>query len=420
MRNKNEPSHAISNWRAVLLYCIVSFFLFFEMAVQVSPAVMSSQLMHDLNIGAFGLGLMSSMYFYTYTAMQMPSGLLFDKYNPRMVIVVSILVCTVGTLLFSMAHTIYSGSIARLLMGLGSAFAFVAVLVVTADLFKSKYFATMTGITQMLAAFGAMAGQMPISALLMRIGWRHTLLVLVAIGFILAITVWKLLKYERSAYTIHQTNQGVSIKTNLKKIIACPQTWLIALYACLLWTPMSSFASLWGVPFLMTIDHVEQTTAAFLCSLMWLGLAIASPLLGMLSTVLEKRVIPLSLSAFIGIISFGALLEFHLPVTCLGILLFLSGAACAGQALSFTVVKENNSHSVKATAIAFNNMAVVISGALFQPLIGKLIETGQSHLSGIYYHAAHFKQGLIIVLFSYIIAFLVALFFIREPDQALS
>src|SRR5476651_2531782 len=108
----NNPV-VIQNWKAALLYCVVSFFLFFEMAVQVSPAVMSSELMHDLNIGAFGLGIMSSMYFYTYTLMQMPSGILFDRYNPRAVIVVSILVCTLGTLLFSMAHTIYSGSIAR-------------------------------------------------------------------------------------------------------------------------------------------------------------------------------------------------------------------------------------------------------------------------------------------------------------------
>ena len=391
----------VSNRRAVLLYAVVSCFLFFEMAVQVSPAVMSSQLMHDLNISAFGLGIMSGMYFYTYTLMQIPSGILFDKYNPRTVIVISILVCTLGTVLFSMAHSIYSGSIARVLMGLGSAFAFVAVLVVTADLFKSRYFAIMTGITQLLAALGAMAGQMPISILLIKMGWRPTLLVLAGIGFLLAIAIWKLLKYERSSYSVHP----IAIKTNLKKIIPYPQTWLIALYACLLWAPMSSVASLWGVPFLIAIDHVGQTTAAFLCSLMWLGLAIASPLLGILSTVLENKVIPLSLSAFIGAISFGLLLKFHLPVIALGILLFLSGAACAGQALSFTVVKENNNLAVRATAIAFNNMAVVISGALFQPLIGKLMGSFKN------------KNGLIIILICYVLAFLIALFFIKEPNK---
>jgi MFS family permease len=401
------------NWKALLLYGIVSLFLFFEMAVQVSPSVMSGQLMHDLNLGAFSLGIMSGVYFYSYTAMQIPSGFLFDKYNPRLVITFSIIVCVLGTILFANAQNVYMGSFARLLMGSGSAFAFVAVLVVTADLFKAKYFATMTGITQMLAAFGAMAGQLPISILLEQIGWRHTLLVLALIGSILAVLVWKLLKYERKNLTV-VAHTAVPTRSRLKKILAQPQTWYIALYACLLWVPMSSVASLWGVPFLTNVDHIDPTSAAFLCSLMWLGLALASPLLGIISTALGKRVSPLAISALIGAIAFGLFLEFNFSPLVLGILLFFSGVACSGQALSFTLVKENNANEVKATALAFNNMAVVISGAFFQPLIGKLIDAGQTSVPGVY-AAASFKNGMLIVLFAYVIAFAVATFLIKEP-----
>ncbi len=402
-----------SNLKTILLYSIVSFFLFFEMAIQVSPSVMATQLMHDLNIGAFGLGFMSGVYFYTYTAMQIPSGVLFDKYNPRIIITLAILICTLGTLLFSFANSAFLGSIARLLMGAGSAFAFVAVLVVTADLFKAKYFAMMTGITQMLAALGAMAGQMPISLLLHSVGWRHTLWILVLIGLILTVVVWKLLKYEKKSQTENPLHTKIDIKTSLKKIISDRQTWYIALYACFLWAPMSSFASLWGVPFLVSADHLGQTTAAFLCSFMWLGLALASPLLGMFSTAINNRVFPLYITALIGAISFGLILEYHLSFVLLGMLLFLAGAACSGQALSFTLVKENNSNSVKATAIAFNNMAVVISGAVFQPVIGKLIESGHAGLA-VMENPAHFKQGLLLVLGAYIIAFIIAAGFIKE------
>lgn len=407
--------HKLSSFKPILLYSIVSFFLFFEMAVQVSPSVMATQLMHDLNIGAFSLGFMSSVYFYSYTAMQIPSGILFDKYSPRIIITLAILVCTLGTLLFSFADSIFLGSLARFLMGTGSAFAFVAVLVVTADLFKTKHFAMMTGITQMLAAFGAMAGQMPISVLMNIVGWRHTLWILVFIGFLLTIFVWKLLKYnKRQTETI--IHPHMDVKTSFKKIISSRQTWYIALYACLLWAPMSSFASLWGVPFLVSADHLGQTTAAFICSFMWLGLALASPLLGMLSTALNNRVFPLYGSALIGAISFGIILEFHLSLILLGILLFLAGAACSGQALSFTLVKENNSDSVKATAIAFNNMAVVISGAFFQPIIGKLIDSGSVGMSAVN-DPAHFKQGLFLVLGAYVIAFLIAVGLIKETAR---
>lgn len=409
-------NNGISRSKAIFLYCIVSFFLFFEMAIQVSPSVMSSQLMHDMNIGTFGLGIMSGIYFYTYTAMQIPSGVLFDRYNPRIIITLSILTCVIGTFLFGISNNIYTGSLARLLMGSGSAFAFVSVLVVTADLFKSRYFAAITGTTQMLAALGAMTGQMPISLLVIHVGWRNTLFTLFIIGLLLALVVWTSLKYEKIKPLVKKPSHELKIGTRLKSIISQRQTWYIALYSCLLWAPMSSFASLWGVPFLRETYQFDQTKAAFLCSLMWLGLAVASPFLGIISTACRNRVYPLAISALTGAISFYLVLEFHFPALAVGLLLFLAGAACSGQALSFTVVKENNPSSAKGTAIAFNNMAVVISGALFQPLIGKLLEGNKTGLSAAY-NIVNFKNVLMIVFFSYVISFLVALFFIKEPKD---
>ena len=332
-KNKFE---SIPILKSISLYLIVSLFLFFEMAIQVSPSVMSNQLMHDLNIDAFGLGIMSGFYFYSYTFMQIPSGLLLDRYNPRIIIAISLLVCALGTLFFSMVDNIYLGSIARILMGLGSAFAFVSVLVVTTDLFESKYFATITGITQMIAAVGAMTGQLPIAALELNIGWRNTMLFLASIGIILAIVTFNALIYKKSQpVKNHLNNQPVNTKNNLMHIISKPQTWYVALYSCLLWAPMSGFASLWGVSFLANMDHLSQTESAFLCSLMWLGLAIASPLLGMISTVFKNKVYPLAISAFIGAVSFLLILECSFSEVVLGVLLFFAGAACSGTSVEF-------------------------------------------------------------------------------------
>lgn len=400
----------VSTARAILMYIMVSLFLFFEMAVQVSPSVMAPQLMHSLNIGALGLGVMSGLYFYSYTLMQIPSGFTFDRYNPRMIIVASISVVSVGALLFAAAGNVYIGSIARLFMGFGSAFAFVSVLVVTADLFHSKYFAMMTGFTQMLAALGAMSGQLPISKMVSAIGWRPSMMVIASIGFFLALLIFLSLRYKRESKACDQSEE-LTFREGIRLIVRNKQTWFTALYACLLWAPMSGFASLWGVPFLMHVDGLSNHSAAFLCSLMWLGLAVASPILGYLSTAFNNRKIPLALSALLGIVSFGAVLYGGaLTPFAIGIALFLAGAACSGQALSFTVVKENNPKAVRATAIAFNNMAVVISGAVFQPVIGYIL-----HLSGQGIDAAApFRHALLLVFIAYIISFIFASLFIRD------
>lgn len=412
----------IKRWKAILSYLIVAMYLFFEMGVQVSPSVMTSQLQESLSLGAFGLGLMSGFYFYSYAAMQIPAGLLFDRFNPRHVITSAILVCALGCLCFGLSTNVYLGSLSRVLMGFGSAFAFVAVLVVTADLFPNKYFAFITGVTQMLAALGAMSGQMPLSYAVSSLGWRETMFMLATIGVILAVVVWTVLNYKKDILNRHVDCDTSSVVKRLGKIVKNRQTWYLALYACLLWAPMSGFASLWGVPFLQSVYGLSKHTAALVCSLMWLGLAVASPFLGWISTASRSRKVPLSVSSFVGAVAFGMLLAWHFEsIFVVGILVFLAGTACAGQALSFTVVKEINENRQRATAIAFNNMANVISGALFQPILGRLldfhcdgqgvsvIQTCQSH---------HFRMSMLVILGAYFVSFLVASFFIRESFSA--
>lgn len=397
-------TNPVSLKKAIIMYCVVSLFLFFEMAVQVSPSVMSSQLMHDLNISAFGLGLMSGCYFYTYTAMQIPSGFLLDKFNPRLIITASILVCAIGALIFSTAPNLIFAMLARLLMGVGSAFAFVSVLTVTGDLFKAKHFATLTGITQMLAAFGAMSGQLPVSRLVDWLGWRETMVFFGILGLILAACVYFFLRYE-SHKNLPKTCEFACRKGSYHKVLTSSQTWYLAAYACLLWAPMSGFASLWGVPFLIKVDQFSPDTAAFVCSLMWLGLALASPLLGSVSSSMQNRKLPLAFSALLGLLAFTGILVFKFNPIIAGILIFIAGAACAGQALSFTVVRENNDRSVSSSAIALNNMAVVISGAIFQPLIGLILHR----------HAADYVAALSTIVAAYLIAVILAVFFIKEP-----
>jgi MFS family permease len=400
----------ISLWKPIVLYLTVSLFLFFEMAVQVSPAVMSASLMHDLNINTFSLGLMSGFYFYSYTLMQIPSGLLLDKYNPRIIITISLVICALGTFLFAMAGNFYIASIARILMGLGSAFAFVSVLVVTADLFESKYFATITGFTQMLAALGAIAGELPAAVLESSIGWRNTMLVFSAIGISLALMVFKFLKYKRYAKYSNQLNSKYSnTKSNLGKIISQPQTWYVAAYACLSWAPMSGFASLWGIPFIMNADHLSQDSAAFICSLMWVGLAFASPLLGAISNITKNKTILFSIMSILSVVSLYFVVNYTLSIITLSVLIFFAGASCAGQALSFSIINENSDKTVKATALAFNNMAVVISGAIFQPLIGKLIDLNNPAI-GLSHTVEDYRIGLSVLIVSSLISFVIATF----------
>lgn len=413
MSQASHPIPPASLGKAIGLYLIAALFLVFEMAVQVSPSVMAPELMRDLQLSAFALGLMSGFYFYTYTVMQVPSGLLFDRFKPRLIISLSIFTCAAGCFVFGIATNYYLGCLARLLTGFGSAFAFVSVLVVAADLFNAKYFALLAGITQMLAAFGAMLGQMPVRLLIESLGWRHTMFALSGTGVILMLLVWRWMNYEKyPEQQLCHFSATPNIGKSLHLLLKNRQTWFIAAYACLLWAPMSGFASLWGVSFLVKMDQLSNSDAAFYCSLMWLGLAVTSPLLGALANIIRAKYILVG-SAMVGAIAFGSLLTTSLNTVTLSIALLAAGAACAGQALSFAVVRDNNVPALKATAIAFNNMAVVVSGAIVQPLIGHFLN--QSPGTTLSQYLLHdYQKGLSVILGAYIVGAIVAAFAIKK------
>lgn len=413
---KKQP-YSLPIHKAIGIFILVAFFLCYEMAVQVSPGVMTHELMRDLDINAAGLGLMSGCYFYTYTLMQIPAGLLYDRFSVRNIVLIPLLTCAIGAALFGLSHSVWEAALARLLMGLGSAFAFIGVLVVAADVFPKKHFALLAGLTQMLAAFGAMVGELPLVPLIAYLGWRHTMLYIAIVGFILAVFIWLFVRYKKVCSQTEIENLP-NIKDSLKVISKNPQTWWIAIYACCLWAAMATFASLWGIPFLTTAYSLNHASAAGLISFMWLGIALCSPLLGWWSDFIANRKMPLIVSALVGLVCFTLVLfNKQIPVWSLGVLIFLAGGACAGQALSFAAVRENNTARNRATAIGFNNMAVVIAGALFQPLVGKLI---QGHWDGKLidgipvYSTVDYQIGLSTIAICFLLGSIVSIFFIKE------
>lgn len=404
--------------KAILLFILAALFLVYEMGMQVSPSVITDQLMRDLHLNAWHLGLMAGFYYYTYTFMQIPAGLLYDRLTVRSVMILPLLLCAYGAYLFGVADSMIDGTIARMLMGAGGAFAFISVLVVASDVFPDRYFALLAGITQLLAALGAMFGEAPLIPIIDHFGWRHTMTLISIVGFILGALIWFLLRYPKTFRMGQDPQYKQTVSASLKSIASNPQTWFIAIYACLLWAPMAAFASLWGVPYLMKAHAMTRAMAATVVLLMWCGIGAFSPLLGWWSDRIGLRKLPLLISAVTGFMALSLVILLPGSATVwIAALVFLAGAACSGQVLSFAVVRENNHRRNHAAAIGFNNMAVVISGALFQPLVGKLIH---SHWAGAIvegipvYSAQDYSSGIIIIPICYAVASLICLLFINE------
>lgn len=407
------------SWRAIIVYSLAAAFLCYEMALQVSPSVMTAQLMRDLSVDAAGLGIISGFYFYSYTLMQIPAGLLFDRFSTRWLTTISLLVCAAGATFFGMADSVMYASLGRFFMGLGSAFAFIGVLVVATRWFPLKYFAFLVGIAQFLAAMGAMGGEAPLASAVNKFGWRPTITWLAFAGGLLAMCILFIVHHKPEG-TQHssQKSKDYGIMPSIQSVLGNLQTWWLALYAFACWAPITAFASLWGVPYLMARYNVSNTLASEAMAMVWIGLGIASPIIGWYSDQLGRRRSLLNFCALVGVIASVILLYVPtIPFALTFVLLFAFGVATAGQILSFAVVRDINRPEVTATAIGVNNMAVVAGGALFQPLVGYLLRlnwTGEMFNNAPVYSVDNYTIALLVVPVCFFLSYISGQFLIRE------
>ncbi len=110
------------SFAAILICTLAALFYLYEFTLQVSPGVMTHELMRDLGLNAASLGLVSGFYYYAYTPMQIPAGLLHDRFGPRMVLTLAIIACSLGAFFFATSQTLTEAALGRVLMGIGSAF----------------------------------------------------------------------------------------------------------------------------------------------------------------------------------------------------------------------------------------------------------------------------------------------------------
>ena len=425
MSNKTYAKLPLFNKAFPFIVCgLAGLFLIYEFILQVCPSVMTHQLMDQLGIDALTLGTMMAFYYYSYSSMQLVAGLSFDRFGARKTLTLATLVCAIGTLLMAVATTPSIVAIGRLLTGCGSACAFVGVLFLGKRWFAHKYFYLVAGITEMMGCLGAIIGVGPTAIIVHNYGWRTTLWGLAMVGFGLSAIIYLVIR-EKPIHTLEQI--GASLKSNieyktpllerLKIVLSNSQTWVIGLYALFVFAPIPAFAALWGVPFLMSVYHLSAPVAGSACALIWLGMGVGSLFAGWISEQMGSRNKPLVLSAAIGVFATVAILYMHLSFGFLMIFLFLFGVGTSGQSLSFNVVNDNVSQKVAGTAMGFNNLMIVISGALFQPLVGLILRNhwDGTMLAGAPVYSEHaYRVGLFMLPLCYFVAMFIGILFVRE------
>ncbi len=410
-------------FNAYLIYFLAASFYLYEFILQVAPSVMAEPMMKAFNVSAEGFGVISAFYFYAYAPMQLPAGLLFDRYGPRKLMTFALIVCALGAVFFASTNSIITASAGRFLIGTGSAFSFIGVLVLISRWFPPQQFAILAGIAQLMSSVGAMFGEVSLAALVNLVGWRVSSFILAFIGFLLSGLIWKFIRDYPDTHT--QPTPVRSFKDEWYRLLdVCKHsyTWITGAYAFTIWTPIAVFAALWGVPYLQAKYQISVMTASGMCSMIWIGIGIGSPLLGWLSDRLESRKLALGISALFGVISTMILLYVtNVPMDVMYAVLFMLGLGAGGQTVSFAVVKDNNTAEYVGTASGFNNLSVLLGGAIFQPLVGFILHDSNAWqmINGVHvYTVSSYQKALLVMPLCYITSLFICLFLLKESHPA--
>ena len=390
-------------------------FYLYEYLLRVAPSVMTDNLMGDFGVMAAALGVLTSMYYLAYVPLQIPCGVIVDYWGPRKVITVSAVLCMAGSILFSYADSLPMAQLGRLLIGAGSACAYIGCMKIASTWFNPAMFSLIAGISQMMGTIGGTLGNGPLALVVNTFGWRQAMLIAGFIGGGIALVSWLVIR-DRPKDVGHVKRKFQShLSEDLKIIASHPQNLLIGVYGCLTYLTLSAFAELWGVPFLMQMYNVNNEIASYGTTAVFLGFALGSALSAALSEKIKSRVKVMSWSAILT--SLGFAMVFFVPnIPLYGMygLLFLTGIFSGGQILYFTMAVENSPRHAAATTIGFTNSFVMVSGLVFQPLLGKLIEIfwdGQLKADGLpLYSMDAYRYALSSILVASILAWIVTLY----------
>jgi len=224
-----------------------------------SVAVIAPNLANSVGLSAADLGLLSSIYFFTFALAQLPLGIALDRFGPRRVLLICASIMILGCLAFA-AATSSAGLIgARILMGLGSSSAFMASLAIYSQRFRHDRFATLTGLQYGIGSIGALLATAPFAFAAATIGWRQSFVVVAILTFIAAIFVVLVVKDDAAAHAARRNESLHEAVLGILTVLRTPSAGRVFLMHLAGYSSYALFVGLWGGPYLSHIYGYDLT-----------------------------------------------------------------------------------------------------------------------------------------------------------------
>jgi MFS family permease len=405
--------HSIMNntkslFRGQVIFILAAIFFAYEYVLRVLPSLLVQPLMKQFHATATQIGFLGAFYYYTLFAAQLITGPIIDRFKAQIIMTLACAVCVITGYTFTINATLGGAELSRLFMGLGSAFAFPLMGYLIQDWLTDRSFTTYAGIGSSLATLAAMGGSIGFIALMQTDSWQSIGVNLAWFGLALTILILLIVKNNHPSAPLKKSHFFI----NIKKLVTLRKFWVLFFITFLYFVSVTVIAALWGLSFLMQSQHLTKTQASIANACMFGGAAFGMTTMGILASHKPYHKLYIMLGCTVSAILFFTIIYLQLNYTAISVLLFLAGVFSGPVVCLFYIARKIPEQNVVGTSLALINMASLLGGIIFQPLVGHILDiywTG-TMLNGARVFSHHsYEVALVVVPLSQVLAALITI-----------
>jgi len=369
--------------RIVFLILVAAYMtVFFH---RMAPAVVAEDLARTFHTTGVALGSLAAAYYYIYTAMQIPSGVLADTLGPRLTVTIGSFLAGCGSILFALAPSFEVAITGRLLVGLGVSVVFVALMKNNAVWFAEREYGRVSGLTLLLGNVGSILAAGPLALLLASVSWRGAFLAAGTLSLIIAVFNWLYVRNrpEEAGFPSIQTQEGLPSHVarrshwlvDLKDVVTNRHIWPGFWVNFGMTGTFFAFAGLWGVPLMRDLHGLERADSSLYTTVALIGFAIGSFNSGWLSDRIGRRKPVILGGALLTCLLWLGLIMLPWEPGWSGLMLYgLLGLVNGGFVVTYAAAKELLPPGVSGMGIALVNTGLFLGAAIMQPAFGWILD----------------------------------------------
>ena len=411
-----------------LIFAVLALGYFLVYFHRTSTSVVGGDIADIFEVSASSVAMLGSAYFFVYTALQFPSGVLADRWGPKRTLIVFLSLAAFGSFLSAFAPSFEVVLLGRLLISAGVAMVYIPAMRVFAMWFRSNEFASLTGILLAVGNVGAIVAATPLAVMTASYGWQNTYILLGLFTIALTVLVYAIvidrprLRGLPSIQEVETAERGspppgagdevIPLRQGMTMAFSSGRKfWPLAIWFFIIYGCIMTFQGLQAGMYYRNIYGMEDYS--LLITLVGVGMICGAPVSGVLSDrVLRSRrkVLIMGTAIFTLLWGFMWLTAGDLATMgAQGAITFCFGFFGSWFVVAFAQLKELFPLAIIGTVIASLNIFPFAGAAVMQSVSGLFVTTGTE--------LAEFKSLWLFMFLCMLVATLCAFLSVEKPPE---